>query len=81
MVVGEGGLEEMREAREMEGEPGRDNKREARDEVSEVGEETVVQDAGGGIGMGDKVTSMAGSTGSEVTISRYLSRSRGDIDW
>ena len=81
MVVGEGGLEEMREARETEGEPGRDDRQEARDKVSEVGEETVVSDTGGGTGMGDKVTSKAGSTGLEVTISRYLSRSRGDIDW
>ena len=55
--------------------------REARDEVSEVGEETVVVDNRGGTGIGDKVTSMTGSTGSEETISRYLSLSRGDIDW
>ena len=81
MVVGEGGLEEMREARETEGELGRDDRREARDEVSEVGEETVVTDARGGTGMGVKVTSMVGSTDSEVIISRYLSQSRGDIDW
>ena len=71
--VGEGGLEEMREAREAEGELGRDDRREARDVESEVGEETEVRDAGGGTGMGDKVTSMVGSVGSEVTISRYLS--------
>ena len=71
----------MWEARETEGELGRDDKQEARDEVSEVGEETVVSDTRGGTGMGDKVTSMAGSTDSEVTISWYLSRSRGDIDW
>ena len=81
MVVGDGGLEEMREAREAEGELGRDDRREARDEVSEVGEETVAEDDGGGTGIGDKVTSMMGSVGSEVTISRYLSWSRGDIDW
>ena len=30
--------------------------------------------------MGDRVTSVTGSTGSEVTISRYLSWSKGDID-
>ena len=42
MVVGEGGLEEMWEAREAEGELGRDDKQEARDAESEVGEETVV---------------------------------------
>ena len=81
MVVGDGGLEEMREAREMEGELGREDMREVRDEVSEVGEETVAVDDGGGTGIGDKVTLMTGSTGSEVTISRYLSLSRGDIDW
>ena len=81
MVVGDGGLEEMREAREMEGEPGQDDRQEVRDEVSEVGEEIVAEDDGGGTGIGDKVTLMAGSAGLEVTISRYLSRSRGDIDW
>ena len=81
MVVGDGGLEEMQEVREMEGELGRDDRREARDKVSKVGEETVAEDDGGGTGIGDKVTSMTGSAGSEVTISRYLSRSRGDIDW
>ena len=81
VVVGNGGLEEMWEAREMEGEPGQDDRREARDEVSEVGEEIVVEDDGGGTGISDKVTSMVGSAGSEVTISQYLSWSRGDIDW
>ena len=81
MVVGDGGLEEMQEAREAEGELGRDDRREARDEVSEVGEETVAEDDGGGTGISDKVTSMMGSVGSEVTISQYLSWSRGDIDW
>ena len=69
MVVGDGGLEEMREAREMEGEPGRDDRREARDEVSVVGEETIAEEDGGGTGIGVKVTSRMGSTGSEVTIS------------
>ena len=42
MEVGEGGLEEMREAKEVEGELGRDDRQEARDMESEVGEETVV---------------------------------------
>ena len=69
MVVGDGGLEEMREVREMEGEPGRDDRREARDEVREVGDEIVATDDGGGTGIGDKVTSMTGSVGSDVTIS------------
>ena len=55
--------------------------REVRDKVSKVGEETVAVDDGGGTGIGDKVTSMTGSAGLEVTISRYLSLSRGDIDW
>ena len=49
--------------------------------MSEVGEETMVVDDGGGTGIGDRVTSATGSTGLEVTISQYLSRSRGDIDW
>ena len=40
-----------------------------RDEVREVGEETVLTDNGGGTGIGDRVTSVSGSTGSEVTIS------------
>ena len=65
----------------MEGDPGRDDRREARDEVREVGDETVAADDGGGTGIGDKVTSMMGSVGLEVTISQYLSWSRGDIDW
>ena len=81
MVVGDGGLEEMREAREMESDLGRDDRREARDEVREVGDEIVVADDRGGTGIGDKVTSMTGSVGLEVTISQYLSRLRGDIDW
>ena len=51
-----------------------------RDVVSEVGDEIVAEDEGGGTGMGDKVTSVVSSTGSEVMISRYLSQSRGDID-
>ena len=69
VVVGDGGLEEMWEAREMEGELGRDDRREVRDEVSEVGDEIIAEDDGGGTGIGDKVTSMTGSAGSEVTIS------------
>ena len=73
MEVGEGGLEEMRDAREAEGELGREDRREARDAESKVGEETEVRDAGGGTGIGDIVTSMVGSVGLEVTISRYLS--------
>ena len=80
MVVGEVGLEEIREARDKEGEPGQEAIWDARDLVSEVGDETVVVEAGGGIGMGDKVTSVTCSIGSEVMISRYLSQSRGNID-
>ena len=34
-----------------------------------MGEEIGAEDDGGGTGIGDKVTSMTGSTGSEVTIS------------
>ena len=79
-MVGDSGLEEMQEAREMEGKPGREDMREARDEISEVGVEIETEDDGGGTGIGDRVTSVTGSVGSEVTISRYLSWSRGDID-
>ena len=81
MVVGEAGLEEIREARDAEGELRREAMRDARDLVSEVGEETVVAEAEGGTGMGDRVTSVVGSTGSEVMTSQYLSRSSGDINW
>ena len=68
MVVGEGGLEEIQDARDKEGELGREARQDARDLVSEVGEETLVEEAGGGTGMGDRVTSVNGSTGSEVMI-------------
>ena len=67
--------------RVIEGELGQKERRDARDEVSEVGEETVVAEEGGGTGMGDRVTSATGSMGLEVMISQYLSWSRGDIDW
>ena len=43
--------------------------RDARDLVREVGDETVVMEEGGGIGMGDRETSVTGSTGSDVMIS------------
>ena len=78
--VGEGGLEEIRDAREMEGEPGREEMRETRDVDSNEGDEDVAEDDRGGTGIGVMVTSVIGSMGSEVTISRYLSRSKGDID-
>ena len=81
MLVGDASLEEIQEVRDAGGEFRRDDKQDARDEVSEVGEETVVTEEGGGTGMGVKVVSVTGSTGSEVTISQYLSWSRGDIDW
>ena len=80
MVVGEAGLEEIREARDAEGEFGREAMRDARDLVSEVGEETVVVEEGGGTGMGDKVTSATSSTGLDMMISQYLSWSIGDIN-
>ena len=76
MAVGEAGLEEIREARDVEGELGHEAMQDARDAESEV-----VKDDRGGTGMGDMVTSVTGSTGSEVMISWYLSWSRGDIDW
>ena len=63
------------------GELGWEDMREVRDEVSKVEEETVAVDDGGGTGIGDNMTSVIGSTSSEVTISQYLSLSRGDIDW
>ena len=53
--------------------------RDVREVVNDEGEDTVADD-GGGTGMGDKVASTTGSTGSEVTISRYLSWLNGDID-
>ena len=48
--------------------------------MSEVGEETVVTEEGGGTGIGERVTSMTGLTGSEVMISQYLSLSSGVMD-
>ena len=80
MGVGEAGLDEIREARERDGEPGREEMRDARDVDSDEGDEVMLEDEGGGTGIGDKVTSVSGSAGSEVTISRYLSWSKGDID-
>ena len=50
--------------------------REAKEGVIELGDEMV----GGRIGMGWRDTSIIGSQGSEVTISRYLSHSWGDRD-
>ena len=55
--------------RDAEGELGQEEMWDARDEVSKVGEETVLKEGGGGTGIGDRVVSMTGSTGSEVTIS------------
>lgn len=52
----------------------------AREVVSDVEGETVETEEGGGIGMGVRVTSVTGSTGSKVTISLYLSLSNRDID-
>ena len=79
--VGEGGLEEIHDARGMEGEPGQEEMREARDVVSDKGKEVVAADDGGGTGMGDMVTSVNGSMGLEVMISQYLSWLKGDMDW
>ena len=53
----------------------------AREDVSNVGDEMVAMEEGGGTGIGERVTLVTGSTGSEVIISQYLSLSRGDIDW
>ena len=72
-MVGEAGLDEILEDRGAEGELGREAMRDARDLVSEVGEETVDVEEGGGTGMGDIVTLVTGSTSSDVTISWYLS--------
>ena len=69
MVVGEACLEEIQEARDAEGEFGREAMRDARDLVSKVGDETVDKEEGGGTGMGDMVTSVTSSTGSDVMIS------------
>ena len=73
MVVGEGGLEEIRDSSDTEGELGREPMRDARVLVSEVGEEIVDAEGGGGTGMGDMVTSVITSAGSDMMISRYLS--------
>ena len=80
MEVGEAGLDEIREAREKDGESGREEMRDAREADSEEGDEVRLEDGGGGTGIGVRVVSIRGSTGSEVTISRYLSWSIGDID-
>ena len=64
----------------MEGEPGQEEMRDARDVVNDEGDEVVTEDDGGGTGIGVMVTSVIGSAGSEVTISQYLSWSKGDID-
>ena len=69
MVVGEAGLEEIQEARDAEGEFGREAMRDARDLVSEVRDETVDKEEGGGTGMGDMMASVTSSTGSDVMIS------------
>ena len=79
MGVGETGLEEIHDARGIEGEPGWEEMRDAREVINDEGE-VVTEDNGGGTGMGDRVTSVTSSTGSEVTISQYLSWSNGDID-
>ena len=52
----------------------------ASDVVSEEGDDGEREDGGGGTGMGESMTSVTGSTGSEVMISRYLSWSKGGID-
>ena len=78
--VGEGGLEEIQDAREMEGEPGREEMRDARDVDNDEGDEDRAEDDGGGTGIGVMVTSVIGSVGSEETISQYLSWLKGDID-
>ena len=80
MGVGDRGREEIWDARDAEGDPGREEIRDASDVVSEEGDDGESEDGGGGTGMGDKVVSVTGSTGSEVMISRYLSWSKGDID-
>ena len=80
MGVGETGLEEIRDARGTEGEPGREEMRDVREVVNDEGEEVETEDDGGGTGIGDRETSVTGSMGLEVTISRYLSWSSGDID-
>ena len=54
VVVGDGGLEEIREASETGGELGREDIQEARDKVSKVGEEIVLVDDRGGTGTVDQ---------------------------
>lgn len=63
-----------------EGELGQEEMWDTREDVSEVGEEIVVTEVGGRTGTGVRVTLVMGSTGSEVTISQYLSLSKGDMD-
>ena len=66
--------------RDAEGDLGREEMRDASEVVSKEGDDDEREDIGGGTGMGVSVTSVVGSTGSEVTISQYLSWSKGDID-
>ena len=80
MEVGEAGRDESQDDRDAEGDPGREEMQDASEVVSEEGEDAEREDIGGGTGMGVSVTSTVGSTGSEVTISRYLSWSNGNID-
>ena len=53
------------------GDVGLEEIREAKEGVMELGDKMV----GGGTGIGWRETSVIGSHGSKVTISRYLSRS------
>ena len=69
MAVGEGGLDKIWDSSDAEGELGREAMRDARDLVSEVGVESVDKEEGGGTGMGDMVTSVTTSAGSDVMIS------------
>ena len=80
-MAGDAGLEEIQEARRPKGELGREEMRDMREDISEVGGEMVAMEEGGGTGIGERVTLVTGSTGSEVIILQYLSLSRGDIDW
>ena len=47
---------------------------------NDEGDEDMVEDDGGGTGMGNMVTLVIGSMGSEVIICRYLSWLKGGID-
>ena len=67
MGVGDGGREEIRDVRDVEGDPGREEIQDASTAVSEEGDNRESADGGGGTGMGDKVVSVTGSTDSEVT--------------